>query len=266
MSKKGFWILVLLAAVGIGAYLWVNSDRRSDEQIALDVTREWTTTSVDNISNAVAGLLVGQVPILKGRVAGALGDQIRNRVTWTSAWPSCSGTYRRCEVLVTARADIRVPVINQTATVAVPFDLNVDAGDQRVVDWDLNVGSASVSGIELGGVLGSGGDLLRTAGDVADTAGQAIKGFLDDEETQQAIDDTWEAVEDSFDTAREGFQDFMDDEETQQAIDDTWEAVEDSFDTAREGFQDFMDDENTRQALDDTRKAVEDAFGGLFGR
>ena len=198
---KFLLVLVVLGAVGVGAYLWYNMDRRSDEQIAMEVTREWTVASVDNISNTVAGLVVGRVPILQGRVAELIGDQIRSRVTWTADWPRCSSSIKHCDVTVTARANIpiRIPlVIDETATIAVPFNLEVDTGDQQVDDWDADISGASISGIEVGDVMSGAGDILGAAGSAVDSARQGIQDFLEDDDTQQALDDTRRAVEDAF--------------------------------------------------------------------
>ena len=275
---KVLLVLVVLGAIGVGAYLWYNMDRRSDEQIAMEVTREWTVASVDNISNTVAGLVVAAVPGLslmpglQDNVAGVIGDQIRSRVTWNADWPRCSSSIKQCDVTVTARANIpiRIPlVIDKTATIAVPFNLEVDTGDQQVDDWDADISGASISGIEVGDVMSGAGDILGAAGSAVDSARQGIQDFLEDDDTQQALDDTRRAVEDAagsaVDSARRGIQDFLDDDDTQQALDDTRRAVEDAADSARRGVEDFLDDDDTQQALDDTRKAVEDAFGGLFG-
>ena len=178
---KFLLVLVALGAVGVGfgAYLWYyNTDRRSDEQIALEVTREWTVESIDNIATSVAGLAVGRVLGLtdqnQDQAAGVIGDQIPSRVTWTADWPRCSRSISQCDVTVTARGAVPIPFIDQTATVLVPFILSVDTGNQRVDDWDPDISSASVSVIEAGDVMSGAGDIGSVIDSVLDSVWQDI--------------------------------------------------------------------------------------------
>ena len=61
--------VIVVGVIGVGAYLYFQQ-ARSDEEIALEVAKEWSSSSIDDISELAMGLLVGNAPIVT-QIGGA---------------------------------------------------------------------------------------------------------------------------------------------------------------------------------------------------
>ena len=145
MHRIATWILVLILLA-----LVATACGKSDEEIALNVAKEWSSSSLAPLEN-VTGFFLGAVPVVSQTASGALVNQLRDKVTWTYSTPSCPRA-TRCSVVATARADldISIPlVITDTATIIVPFTLSINTAREEVDDWDADFGRASVSGIDV---------------------------------------------------------------------------------------------------------------------
>ena len=166
-SKVLVWSLMAVVVVGIVAagVFYMLQARQSPEEIAEAVAREWVSSSIDDVSELAMGYLVGNIPVVTRMGGDWLSDKIRENVTWTYSAPNCRED-GRCDVTATARADlnINIPlVMSETATIAVPFHLNIDTDRERVANWSADIRSASVSGVELGSVGQGVGQIFESS-------------------------------------------------------------------------------------------------------
>ncbi len=192
-------------------------DRRSDEEIATAVAREWSDSSIDDISELAVGLLVGNAPIVTQMGGSALADRIRDNVAWSYSTPYCPQE-GQCSVTATARADldINIPlVMNETATIELPFVLDVDTGEELVTNWDADIASASVSGIKLGSVGQGIGQALESSDEYIRSAMEKLEEFSTDQELDRVI-------EEGADRLRE----IVEDEDVQRTLEDTADQIE----------------------------------------
>ena len=247
-------VLIGVAAVGV---FFLLQERMSDEEIAAEVAREWSGASIDEASELVMGLLVGNLPVVTQIGGGALADRIRREVSWTYSVPECRGE-EQCEVTATAEADmdINIPlVLNDTATIRMPFLLDIDTGERRVTDWVPEIGSASVSGVEVDSV-GQG---------VAESIDQVFESS--DVEIMRAVERLQEVAM-SEDVAMPGIELIQFSEDLIDMSDDMDRVIQD-FDVDRT--LDDVSDEVDRTFSDfdtdfeDASDSISDAMDSLFG-
>ena len=267
-------ILIGVAAVGV---FFLLQERVSEEEIAAEVAREWSSSSIDEASEVVMGLLVGNIPIVTQIGGGALADRIRQEVRWSYSTPKC-GDGGNCEVTATAAADldINVPlVLNDTATIRMPFLLDIDTGEERVTGWNADLGSASVSGVEIGSVgqdVGQGINQVFESSDVEiKRAVERLQEFATYEDVVLPGIELIQFSEDLIDVSDEvdrAIQDFDLDRFSDDVSDEVDRAIQD-FDLDR--FSDDMSDEVDRTFRDfdtdfgDASDSISDAMDSLFG-
>ena len=119
------------------------------EQVVADLAKEWSRTSIDEVSDAVISLLVGQIPFVGSIASNILSEQIQQNVRWGYSNPNCRNN-TACNLTATARSDIDINIpniLNTTVSVVLPFSLTIDAVNKRVTNWNAVLESASVSGI-----------------------------------------------------------------------------------------------------------------------
>ena len=208
--------IIAVIAVSVVVAFFLLQDRRTDEQIAEAVAREWSSSSIDDISELTVGFLVGNAPVVTQIGGSALADRIRDNVAWSYSTPDCQ--QGRCDVTATARAnlDINIPlVMNETATIELPFDLEVDTGRELVTDWNADIASASVSGIEFGGMGQGAGRALESSDEYIRSAIEKLEEFSADEDLDRVI-------EDSADILRE----VVEDEDVQRTLEDASDRIQ----------------------------------------
>ena len=256
--------IVVIGVAAVGGYLFLQG-QRTDEQIAAAVAEDWSNSSIDDISEVIMGMLVGQAPIVTQMGGDILADKIRDKITWNYSEPRCPQE-NRCAVTATASADldIAIPlVMNDTATVEMPFVLSIDTEEERVTDWEAVVVSASVSGIRLGDVGQSVGQTLQSSDENIRRAVQKMQAFS----AEKDLDAT---VEDTADSLRR----FVEDEDVQRAVEDTADRMRDfardedvrrTVEDTADRMRDFADDEDVRRTVEDTAGEVQRGIQGLFG-
>ena len=236
--------IVILGIIGAGAYLYFQQ-ARSDEDIALEVAREWSSSSIDDISELAMGLLVGNAPIVTQIGGNILADKIRDRVAWSFSEARCP-LEGQCEVTATANAalDINIPfVFNDTVTVELPFDLDIDTGARRVTDWDPDIGAASVRGIELSDMGEGIQQAMDSSSEDVRRAVRRLQEIAEDEDVQRAVSD-------AADTIRS----LAEDEDVQRAVSDTADTI-----------RSFAEDEDVERTIRDTSDAVQSGIKSFFG-
>ena len=236
--------IVVVGVIGVAAYLYFQQ-ARSDEDIALEVAREWSSSSIDDISELAMGLLVGNAPIVTQIGGDMLADKIRDKVAWSYSDARCPSE-GQCQVTATANAalDINIPfVFNDTVTVELPFDLDIDTGDRRVTDWDPDIGAASVRGIELGDVGEGIQQAMDSSSEDVRRAVRRLQEIAEDEDVQRAVSD-----------AADTFRSFTEDEDVQRAVNDTADTI-----------RSFAEDEDVERTIRDTSDAVQSGIKSFFG-
>ena len=267
---------VLVGVAAVGAFFLLQ-ERVTEEETAAEVAREWSSSSIDEASEVVMGLLVGNLPVVAQIGGAALADKIRQEVRWSYSTPEC-GDGGHCEVTATAAAnlDINVPlVLNETATIRMPFLLDIDTGEERVTVWNADLGSASVSGVELGSVgrdLGQGINQVFESSDVEIMrAVEKLQEFATYEDVVMPGIDLIQFSEDLIDVSDEvdrAIQDFDLDQFSDDVSDEVDKAIQD-FDLDQ--FSDDVSDEVDRAFRDfdtdfgDASDSISDAMDSLFG-
>lgn len=118
-----------------------------DKAVAVDVASAWVDSSIDEVSSAIAELVIRERPAAATLAAGAISGLIRERLSWDYSEPVRlrEGRYR---VTATAVADITVqipPLVNANYMVTMPFNLDVDTDNKEVVSWLPDLNSAAVA-------------------------------------------------------------------------------------------------------------------------
>jgi len=131
--------LALLASFACGS--------ESQEDISLEVAKEWTDDSIENVSESVVQLVVGEFSIVGRLAADVLADQVKERISWSYRGIGSEGddSYR---VVATAslNLNIDIPIIgDKEYSVSLPIDLWVNTADRTVDRWVPNIPSASVT-------------------------------------------------------------------------------------------------------------------------
>ena len=174
-----------------------------------------------------------------------MADKIRDKVAWSYSEARCPRE-GQCDVTATASAalDINIPfVFNDTVTIELPFDLDIDTGARRVNDWDADIGSASVRGIELSDMGEGIQQAMDSSSEDVRRAVRRIQEIAEDEDMQRALKDTADTI-----------RSFAEDEDLQQAVSDTAET-----------FRSITEDEDVERTIRDTSDAVQSGIKSFFG-
>ncbi len=108
------------------------------EDVAAQVARDWTSSSMVTVSDTLVAAAVGDTPILKQVAASVINHQVRKNVKWDYSRPSKVST-DRYTVIATASApiEIKVLVLQQSYKLSAEFPLTVDTKNKKVLDWKL---------------------------------------------------------------------------------------------------------------------------------
>ena len=130
-------VLATLVLVGILACTSEN-----EEQIAATVARDWTTSSVDRVSDSLGGAATGGIPGLGQVVTSVIRDQIRQKVSWTYSEPVKVGD-GRYDVVATATAPVDIGILTFQRSYALSgnFELSINVEEKKVVDWRFDATS-----------------------------------------------------------------------------------------------------------------------------
>ena len=140
-GKSSVLILALIASAGLAA-----GCGESREDITTETARAWVDQSIDEVSNTVVELVIGEVPVATQLAGQVLADKIRDNLTWTYYKPRPQD-FVRYEITATAAVDfsLDIPLLGERAyVVSLPFNLEVDTDDRTVVSWWPDVLSATV--------------------------------------------------------------------------------------------------------------------------
>lgn len=135
---KSSWQLASLVLLTIAcAGLMAACGGEDKKAIATEVAKEWTNTTINEVSDTAAELIIGEEPIVAQLAGGALAGLIRENITWEYAEPERKSDDRYA-ITVTATADVKVEiplVADKRYVVSVPFNLDVDTDSRAVVSW-----------------------------------------------------------------------------------------------------------------------------------
>ena len=118
----------------------------SQEEIATGVARTWVNNSIEDVSDTVVNLVIGEAPLLSQIAGEVLAEQVGDNVAWSYSTPKRDGE-DKYKVTVTASVTLRVeiPLLGTKAYVAsLPFILDVDTDAKVVERWSPDVLSAEV--------------------------------------------------------------------------------------------------------------------------
>ena len=143
MTRIAALFLTLMAIISLATAC---GSGESQEDIATKVAKTWVDNSIEDVSNAVAELVTGNVPIVSQIAGDVLADQVRDNVVWSYSTPKREGD-EKFQVAVTASVTLSVelPLLGTKAYVAsLPFILDVDTKAKTVERWSLDALSATV--------------------------------------------------------------------------------------------------------------------------
>ena len=133
-------LMVLISlAVGCGG-------GENQEDIATEVAKTWVDNSIENVSNAVVELVVGENPIVSQIAGDVLAGQVHDNVMWSYSTPKReSDEIYQVAVTASVTLSVQLPLLGTKAyVVSLPFILDVDTEAKTVVCWSSDVLSATV--------------------------------------------------------------------------------------------------------------------------
>ena len=178
--------------------IFVLGCQKSSEEIATEVADEWTESSFDAMEDVLSYFL-GSVPVLSRIASSAIMDQLQEKVVWNIQTPQCRED-GFCTVFVNADADVDVYiplVIDDTASISMPFRLFIDTGSKEVDNWRADFDRASISGINVRKIGNITGDVIDRTRDVnLEDAAEDVEEFV--EEFEEPISDVSEGIKSLF--------------------------------------------------------------------
>lgn len=143
MTKSSWqmFALILLIVSCAGLMAGCGEDKNA---IAAEVARGWTNSSISDISDAVAEMVIDEEPIVARLAAAALAGLIRENLSWDYSEPERISE-DRYSVIATATADVKIeipPLADKLYVVSLPFNLEVDTDARSVLRWVPDLRSA----------------------------------------------------------------------------------------------------------------------------
>ena len=106
--------------------------------MALKVAKEWTRSSIDNVSSTLGLAVTEGTPVLQNVASSLIGNQIKQKVEWTYSDPEDSGgdSYR---VIASGSAPIEVGLrmLKWRSTASADFELSIDTSERQVLWWKM---------------------------------------------------------------------------------------------------------------------------------
>ncbi len=106
--------------------------------MALKVAKEWTRSSIDNVSSTLGLAVMEGTPVLQNVASSLIGNQIKQKVEWTYSDPEDSGgdSYR---VIASGSAPIEVGLrtLKWRSTASADFELSIDTSERQVLWWKM---------------------------------------------------------------------------------------------------------------------------------
>ena len=111
--------------------------------VAQEVARDWTNTSVSEISEDIGAFSTGNIPLLKDVAASIVEGAIRDDLTWSYGKPQrlSDDIYL---VVATASSDFDIFLIG-SYTVSMDYRLEIDTKYKKVLDAPFDIDSFSIS-------------------------------------------------------------------------------------------------------------------------
>ena len=139
-------VTLSLLVVAVAALVAGCGSGESQQDIATEVAMTWVDESIEDVSDAVVQLLVGDIPGL-GQIAGdALTEQVRENVEWSySTGESLGEDKYRLAATGSVTVAVEIPLLGaKTFVVSMPLVLDVDTETRTVDRWSPDISSASV--------------------------------------------------------------------------------------------------------------------------
>ena len=112
--------------------------KENSAEVALKVAKEWTRSSIDNVSSTLGLAVTEGTPVLQNVASSLIGNQIKQKVEWTYSDPEDSGgdNYR---VIASGSAPIEVGLrtLKWRSTASADFELSIDTSERQVLWWKM---------------------------------------------------------------------------------------------------------------------------------
>jgi hypothetical protein len=139
--------------------------------VALELAREWTRSSVDNVADTLGLAVTEGTPVLDKIASSLIGNQIKQKVEWTFSDPE-NAAKDNFRVIATGSAPIEVGLltVKWRSTASADFELSIDTSKNQVLWWKMVPNSLKVIPSQ------ETDNLLERAGEEVEKA----KGWLQD--------------------------------------------------------------------------------------
>lgn len=106
--------------------------------VALKVAKEWTRSSIDNVSNMLGLAVTAGTPALHNVASSLIGNQVKKKVEWTYSDPEnlSADNYR---VIATSSAPLEVGLLTLKwrSTASADFELSIDTSERQILWWKM---------------------------------------------------------------------------------------------------------------------------------
>ncbi len=111
------------------------SSAENPEEVALEVAKEWTLSSIDNLSHMLGMAVTEGTPMLQNVASSLIRNQIKQKVEWTYADPEHSAQ-DRYRLIATGSAPLEVGLLTLkwSSTASADFEMLIDIVEKRILE------------------------------------------------------------------------------------------------------------------------------------
>ena len=108
--------------------------KQDPAEVALELAREWTRSSIDNVSRMLGLAVTEGTPVLQNVASSLIGSQIKQKVEWTYSDPeNLAGDEYRVIATGSAPLDVGLLTLKWRSTASADFELLVDTSERQLL-------------------------------------------------------------------------------------------------------------------------------------
>ena len=106
--------------------------------MALKLAKEWTRSSIDNVSGMLGLAVTEGTPVLHNVASSLIGNQIKKKVEWTYFGPEkLSGDNYRVIATGSAPLEVGLLTLKWRSTASADFELSIDTSEIKLLWWKM---------------------------------------------------------------------------------------------------------------------------------
>ena len=107
-------------------------------EVALKLAKEWTRSSIDNVSGMLGLAVTEGTPVLHNVASSLIGNQIKKKVEWTYFGPEkLSGDNYRVIATGSAPLEVGLLTLKWRSTASADFELSIDTSEIKLLWWKM---------------------------------------------------------------------------------------------------------------------------------